>query len=121
SGRVGMLPAGRGVVAPFVVGVGGTVKAAGVLRLVLGEQPAQHFAGALIHQVDEGEVPARVAELELREVAEAVRHLEAAAGDDDGAVALPLRACLSPGECEAPRGTGGAGPHVARPRGGTGG
>ena len=47
-----------------------------------------------------GEIPAGVADLDAREVAVAVRDLEAAAVDHDGAVALALRAMIGLGEGE---------------------
>ena len=67
----------------------------------------------LIHEVDLGQIPGRVADLEPGEMAVAVGHLEAAALDDDGAVALPLLAALGAGEGQPQRGAIRAGPHHA--------
>jgi hypothetical protein len=63
------------------------------------------------HEIDVGQIPTGVADLDLREMAVAVWHLEATTVDDDGAVALPLRARVGPGECAAQGVAVGAGPH----------
>jgi len=75
-----------------------TAQAAGVPRLVLWEQPAQHLAQTFVDQMDLCQVPGRIADIEASEMAILVRHLEAAAVDGDGAVALALGALLGPGE-----------------------
>ena len=54
-------------------------QAAGVLGLVLRIEPRQHRAGALVDEMDEAEIPAGVADLDAREMAVTVGHLEAAA------------------------------------------
>jgi hypothetical protein len=72
------------------VGIACPAQAAGVLRLVLRKQPIQHSAAALIHEVDMGEIPAGVADLELGEMAVAIRHFKALTGNDEGAFALSL-------------------------------
>src|SRR5262245_64760368 len=64
--------------------------------------------------MDLGEIPACVAHLELAHMAVAVGHLEAAALEHYGAIALPLPAPLGPGEGEAQRGAVRAWPHDAR-------
>jgi len=87
------------------VGVPRSAQPAGVLRLVLGEEPAEHTADALVHQVYVAQVPTGVADLELGQMAVSVRHLEAATADDEGVIALFLRARLGPGECKAHCGT----------------
>ena len=69
-------------------GIERAAQAAGVLRLVLRIEPREHVAGALIDEMDEAEIPAGVADLDAVEMPIAVGHLEAAALDDDRAVAL---------------------------------
>src|SRR5262249_41688891 len=98
------------------VGIACAAQAAGVLCFVLGKEPAQHLTGALIDEVDMGEVPACVTHLELAHMAVAVGHLEAAALEHYGAVTLPLPAPLGPGEGQAQRGAVQAWPHDARAR-----
>jgi hypothetical protein len=78
---------------------------ASVVGLVLGEQPAQHLAGAFVHEVDLGKIPAGVADLDAREVSVAVWDLEAVPLDHDGAVAFALRATVGLGEGEPQRRT----------------
>src|SRR6516225_3874994 len=56
-----------------------SAQSAGVPGLVLREQPAEHGAGVLVDEMDQGEVPAGEAQFEAGEMAGAVRHLEAAA------------------------------------------
>ena len=41
-------------------------QAAGVLGLVLGIEPREHDAGALVDEMDEAEIPAGVADLDAR-------------------------------------------------------
>ena len=71
----------------------------------MGKQPAQHLAGAFIYEVNLGEIPAGVADLDAREVSVAVRDLEAVSLDDDGAVALALGATIILSERELQRRT----------------
>ena len=59
------------------------------------------MAGPLVDEMDEAEIPAGVADLNAVEMPIAVRHLEAAPVDDDGAVALPVGAMSTAGEGEA--------------------
>ena len=61
-------------------------------RPCLRVEARQHGAGAVVHQVHHAQVPLGVAHLEALQVPVAARHLEAAPLDDDGAVALALRA-----------------------------
>ena len=78
-------------------------QAAGVFGLVLWIEPAQHRAGAAVHQMDRREIPAGKADLGAAQMAVAVRQLEAAARDHHGAVALALGALLGAGEGEPQR------------------
>ena len=61
------------------------------------------MAGALVDEMDEAEIPVGVADLDAGEMAITVRHLEAAALDDDGAVALLVGAMSAAREGEAQR------------------
>ena len=61
------------------------------------------MAGTLIDEMDEAEIPAGVADLDAVEMSITVRHLEAAALDDDGAVALLVGAMSAAREGEAQR------------------
>ena len=58
-------------------------------------------AGALVHEPDVGQVPARVTEVKLSQVAEAGGDLEAGALDAGGSVASALAARLTRGEGQA--------------------
>src|SRR6202158_365368 len=79
----------------------GAAQTAGVLGLVLGIEPGEYQAGALVDEMDETKIPAGVAHFEPRQMAVPVGDLEAAALDHDGAVTLPLHAVVSAGEGEA--------------------
>ena len=90
-------------------------QATGVLGLVLGVEPGEHLAGALVDEVDEAEIPAGVADFDAREMPVAVRHLEAAALDNNRAVALPLRATIGSREGQPQRIAVGAGSRYLGP------
>ena len=53
-----------GVADPLAIGSSDAAQAAGVLGLVLGIEPGEHRAGALVDEMDEAEIPAGVAHLE---------------------------------------------------------
>ena len=94
------LRAGRGAAGGGPSG-SSAAQAAGVLDLVLRIEARQHVAGPLVDEMDEAEIQLGVADLDAVEMPIAVRHLEAAPVDDDGAVALPVRAMSAAGEGEA--------------------
>ncbi len=85
-----------------------TAPAVGVLRLVERQEPGEHGAGALVDQVDVGEIPTGVAHRDAGQQPIAGRDLEALPGDRDRAVALALHAPLLGGEGEPERLAGGA-------------
>src|SRR5204863_8232553 len=74
-----------------------TALTVGVAGLVLRIEPAQHRAGSFVYEVDAAEVPVGIANLKLGQMPVAVGNLEAAAVDDEGAVALACCAVIGAG------------------------
>ena len=75
-----------GATALVGAGAGATAHAIGVGALVEGVQRAQPLAASPVDQVNVAEVPARVTDPGLAQVAPRLRHLVADAFDRDGAV-----------------------------------
>ena len=90
-------------------------QATGVLGLVLGVELGEHLAGALVDEVDEAESQPASEDFDAREMPVAVRHLEAAALDNNRAVALPLRATIGSREGQPQRIAVGAGSRYLGP------
>jgi hypothetical protein len=88
-----------------------TAQTAGVTDLVLRKQPAQHLTGMFIDEVDVGEIPAGIADLEAGKMPVATGYLEAVTFDDDGAIAPALAATVGFGEGELESCTIRAWPH----------
>src|SRR6185312_11338603 len=86
-----------------------SARTGGVASLVLRIQPTEQLPGTLINEMNDRQIPARVAHHELAQMAVAVRDLKASRADDDGAVAHTLSTSFGTGEGSAKGGAVGGG------------